>query len=557
MSPTLCLPSCCLISKAPSFDVKKKKFYVLDNDTNCFDQGNPVSILAEKLIRMVSVSVTVSFQGVSSFPKKVDIQFPVTERERLTVKFVKFDSTTNTENGALKSSYTFDSLEFSLRSSTLTVGIPSHVESYRSLTGTPFPVEIISTEFQKKDEIVPLFGTIIPLDCPNLLDIEVENLFRAYTEIYNIEKNTSLIPDREARFIRRIVIPRLLVARDALVAIYKKTNSEEQCEIKISGKPSTRSHTHSSYLFFPGKGGELDRYASVKMVSPHLISICMLSCRILGGEKKCSLKIITNSENPAQFSVRAKLSAQGKIKCDEIRLNNISNEWDLVQSLDHPHISTCREIVLRTTSHGFNSKEVYLDVAIDFHEFISKTSKQLLSNFNSEKDCVHLINEMVKTMSHIVQAIDYIHKQGIFHLDIKLENILVEVTYIEGRLNLTGKITDFGSAAPKSEANKASSYYPTAGYFVKGANITWGLDAYSIGVVCERLVIHFTPMLSQKSVELGKPEILERRIGTFNELLNNITISLKNLKSGQYTPTLNFQEVIVLISEFFTNTQLI
>jgi len=94
----------------------------------------------------------------------------------------------------------------------------------------------------------------------------------------------------------------------------------------------------------------------------------------------------------------------------------------------------------------------------------------------------------------IIMAIGYLHKKGIMHRDLKLENILVdEKGYI--------KIIDYGLAKTFSEGDLAKTFAGTPEYLapemINKQGHDYSVDWWAVGILMYEMLIGVTPFYSR------------------------------------------------------------
>lgn len=110
------------------------------------------------------------------------------------------------------------------------------------------------------------------------------------------------------------------------------------------------------------------------------------------------------------------------------------------------------------------------------------------------------IKALIGILLEVVDALSYLHKQGVIHRDIKPSNILVE--------NNSVILVDFGIAKVQSKETltKSGSIVGTLQYMapeqVFGQDVDGRSDLYSIGAVMYELFTGRPPFVSQNAVEL-------------------------------------------------------
>ncbi|XP_040858575.1 myosin light chain kinase, smooth muscle isoform X1 [Ochotona curzoniae] len=108
--------------------------------------------------------------------------------------------------------------------------------------------------------------------------------------------------------------------------------------------------------------------------------------------------------------------------------------------------------------------------------------------------------ECIKYMKQISEGVEYIHKQGIVHLDLKPENIMC--------VNKTGtriKLIDFGLARRLENAGDLKVLFGTPEFVapevINYEPISYATDMWSIGVICYILVSGLSPFMGDNDNE--------------------------------------------------------
>ena len=122
--------------------------------------------------------------------------------------------------------------------------------------------------------------------------------------------------------------------------------------------------------------------------------------------EKVAVKIIKIKETPLDFSTKF-----------------MPREIEIIKRLNHPNITCVREVIENDTKI-FIVMDLVKDG--DLLHFINKRGPQ------REETCKHIYSQML-------EALKYLHSNGIAHRDLKCENILLDP-------GLKVKITDFGFA---------------------------------------------------------------------------------------------------------------
>jgi len=163
---------------------------------------------------------------------------------------------------------------------------------------------------------------------------------------------------------------------------------------------------------------------------------------------------------------------------------NFFNEERSASKLSHPHI---------LKYHDF-----YQDAFIQLGKEEFKEYSAIVMEYVPYGDLFGLVSQrpfsekLARTVfKQILSAIKYLHGQGLAHLDLKLENVLVDPT--EGV-----KLIDFDACEPVKTGHKSTSMKGSPGYrapeFSKGnvENLLAG-DIYSLGIVLFILVVGTPP----------------------------------------------------------------
>lgn len=116
-----------------------------------------------------------------------------------------------------------------------------------------------------------------------------------------------------------------------------------------------------------------------------------------------------------------------EVAVSEQSLKRFMREIEVAASLQHPHIVSYIE-------HGTHNGMVYL-----VSEYVGGMDASKLAKHRGGK--LHFM-EVVKIIEQTLSALDFAHKLGFVHRDIKEQNILVDGSYP----NYNSKLTDFGLA---------------------------------------------------------------------------------------------------------------
>ncbi|RVD92700.1 Ser Thr kinase Kin1 [Tubulinosema ratisbonensis] len=228
-------------------------------------------------------------------------------------------------------------------------------------------------------------------------------------------------------------------------------------------------------------------------------------------KEKVAIKIVPRKKaNPAMAKER-----------EEKREIRILRETVISLFVRHPNIVRLID---------FNYDENYFYLIFEYAEGFQLYDLILESGRMSEIDCRRIFRQ-------IISAVVYIHKNGVAHRDLKIENILVDI-------NGNVKLIDFGLANFYDELNGlrtfcGSLYFAAPellkGYIYKG-NV---IDVWSLGVILYTMACGFVPF-DDKSIY-----VLQEKIKNSDyQLPKHLSLPLKNLISKMLTK--NFQDRIDL-----------
>ncbi|XP_072469866.1 myosin light chain kinase, smooth muscle isoform X3 [Notamacropus eugenii] len=164
---------------------------------------------------------------------------------------------------------------------------------------------------------------------------------------------------------------------------------------------------------------------------------------------------------------------------------NIRQEIDIMNCLHHPKLVQCVD--------AFEEKANIVMVL----EIVS--GGELFERIIDE-DFELTERECIKYMKQISEGVEYIHKQGIVHLDLKPENIMC--------VNKTGtriKLIDFGLARKLENAGSLKVLFGTPEFVapevINYEPISYATDMWSIGVICYILVSGLSPFMGDNDNE--------------------------------------------------------
>ncbi|XP_059427399.1 myosin light chain kinase, smooth muscle isoform X1 [Carassius carassius] len=164
---------------------------------------------------------------------------------------------------------------------------------------------------------------------------------------------------------------------------------------------------------------------------------------------------------------------------------NVRQEIDIMNSLHHPKLVQCVDAFV-----GKSDMVMVLEII---------SGGELFERIVDE-DFELTEREVIKYMLQIIDGVQFIHKQGIVHLDLKPENIMC--------INKTGskiKLIDFGLARRLEESGSLKVLFGTPEFVapevINYEAISYPTDMWSIGVICYILVSGLSPFMGDNDNE--------------------------------------------------------
>jgi len=177
---------------------------------------------------------------------------------------------------------------------------------------------------------------------------------------------------------------------------------------------------------------------------------------------------------------------------DAKQLVRFQSEAKILSSLNHPHVVTILDFGINTNSQPFMVLE-YLE-GETLGQFIRKTG--MLSN-----------EQAIDLFGSIALALAYAHKNGIYHRDLKPDNIIVQD---ESRSHIVAKLIDFGLASDQNDpfmtTENGIALYGTPAYMppdqARGLAFSEQSEIYSFGCALFESVTGRPPFLADTAMEL-------------------------------------------------------
>ena len=196
--------------------------------------------------------------------------------------------------------------------------------------------------------------------------------------------------------------------------------------------------------------------------------------------------IITNEEYAVKIYEKEKLNSNSKKSC-------VTKEIQILKRLNHKNIAKLIEVIT-------NEKQILV-----IQELVEGIS--LREYYNNEIRhqkgiSIHKENIFRIIFKQIFEAMDYVHKQGMAHRDIKLENILIKKNYeikiIDfgfGMYNPENKLQKFFCGTPNYMAPEIAEKKPYNGQLA---------DMWSLGILVYKIFCADFPFKGKNEKELYK-----------------------------------------------------
>ncbi|HZI41304.1 MAG TPA: serine/threonine-protein kinase, partial [Gemmatimonadaceae bacterium] len=227
--------------------------------------------------------------------------------------------------------------------------------------------------------------------------------------------------------------------------------------------------------------------------------------REIGRGGMATVYLANDPKHGRQVAVKALHSDVARL----IGRERFAREIEIAASLSHPHILPLHDSGEERSERG--SKETLL-------YFVSPFAGDESLRDRLRRESRLTPNEVVRLGREIALALDYAHRRGVIHLDIKPENILLQ----EGH----AIVADFGIArairnAGEEDVQTAAPIFGTPPYMSPEqalglADVDGRSDIYSLGCVLYEMVTGEQPFV----VSRDKPAtpLAERPVPSFNAL---------------------------------------
>jgi len=260
-----------------------------------------------------------------------------------------------------------------------------------------------------------------------------------------------------------------------------------------------------------GNKALLRRESNVKLSSRKFADHYQLG-RELGTGAFSVVKLATvkhSHKNPPE-KVAVKIVQRNKLSEED--LESLHTEVQILHDLNHPHIIKLHEVF---EEHG----EFY--IVTDLVEGGELFDRIVSKSHYTEKEARDLIKIFLEAMK-------YIHGQGVVHRDLKPENLLLVSEHDDADV----KIADFGFAKKISELLPNEVACGTPGYvapeILRGDPYGAEVDIWSMGVICYVLLAGYPPFYDEDQKRLFK-KIKEGRYYFHEDYWGNVSAEAMDL----------------------------
>ncbi|CAI2386039.1 unnamed protein product [Moneuplotes crassus] len=226
----------------------------------------------------------------------------------------------------------------------------------------------------------------------------------------------------------------------------------------------------------------------------------IITSTVLGTGSYAVVKLGESIPPPGDMPVQVaiKIYEKNKLFTNKHRRLNLYNEITVLKSLKHPN-------VIKLIKVFEDRSKIYLVLeyvkGVSLYKYIKEKSHRL-----KEKEANFIFKEILKTLT-------YIHKNGIAHRDVKLDNILVTNEKLDpNNFELPAKhikAIDFGFAVKYDKGDKSNTYCGTPSYMapeiIKRVEFDYEKgDVWALGVVLYALMCGKFPFKGITNKELYK-----------------------------------------------------
>jgi serine/threonine protein kinase/tetratricopeptide (TPR) repeat protein len=209
-----------------------------------------------------------------------------------------------------------------------------------------------------------------------------------------------------------------------------------------------------------------------------------------------------------------------------MNVEEVRNEFSILVNLSHPNLVRVHDFgtILQADDRNLVGRPFY---TMEYLE-----GKDSLIYFKDKPLDVGKVELLEKVLLQTLGVLEYIHRAGIIHFDIKPQNLII--AELDEQSEISVKLTDFGFSASKVEAVD----FPVRGTLeyaapemLQGLPIDSRLDLYSLGATMHHLLHKHCPFEDRDPVELvkkvlTKPYPLSGRLPEESSLLTKVIENL-------------------------------
>lgn len=208
----------------------------------------------------------------------------------------------------------------------------------------------------------------------------------------------------------------------------------------------------------------------------------------LGSGNFAEVKLAINKETGEKFALKIINKKKFALSSSSTRQNSLLDEVDILQKINHPGCISIEEM--------FETEDTLYLVL----EFVSggELFDRIIEVKNFNEDMTRLY------MKQMLDAVNYLHSQGIAHRDLKPENIL-----LKSKDSDIIKLSDFGLSRMMSKESFLKTMCGTPGYVAPEVLLNsdkggYGAacDIWSLGVIAYILLCGIPPFHEEKEISL-------------------------------------------------------
>lgn len=162
-------------------------------------------------------------------------------------------------------------------------------------------------------------------------------------------------------------------------------------------------------------------------------------------------------------------------------LANFRREFSILQGLNHPHVARIMDFGLEPKLKKYYFTTEFVD-GLEMHKACEGVD----------------VETTERLILQVLRALNYLHARGIFHYDLKPQNILIE---IENGRPVCAKIIDFGLAGFAAPGKKAGTPAYMAPEVIEGRHLDGRTDIYAMGVLIYRVLTGLNPFAGKSLKE--------------------------------------------------------